>query len=62
MTPRHLARSMDGLVIHRALCRHARAPWPAADRLTDDELLDAKLTLGLRICRVCKPPRKRSDP
>ena len=62
MTSRHLARSMDGRVIHRDTCRHARAPWPGVDDLTDDELLDAKLILGMKICRICKPPRKRSDP
>ncbi len=46
--PRHLARSEDGLVIHRDTCRHARAPWYGADRVSDDELLDAKVRLGYR--------------
>ncbi len=60
--PRHLARSEDGLVIHRDTCEHARAPWYGADRVSDDELLDAKLRLGYRVCRVCKPSFRRSDP
>ncbi len=59
---RDLARSKDGRVIHRSTCRHARAPWPAADRLSDDGLLAAKFQIGLRVCRVCKPPFRRSDP
>lgn len=60
--PRNLARSKDGRTIHRATCRHARAPWYGADRVSDDELLDAKVRLGYRICRECKPSFRRSDP
>ena len=62
MTPRHLARSKNGLVIHRDTCKHARVPWPGADPITDDELLSAKLRFGYRVCRVCKPSHRRSDP
>jgi hypothetical protein len=57
--PRNLARSKDGLTIHRATCRHARAPWYGADPLSDDELLDVKLRLGYRVCRDCKPSFRR---
>ena len=55
MSERHLARSRDGRIIHRADCRHAWAPWPGADTFTDDELLQVKLKLGYRICKVCEP-------
>lgn len=58
---RNLARSKDGRVIHRASCRYARIPWNWADRATDDELLDAKLTMGYKICHVCEPPLFRGD-
>ena len=56
---RNLSRSRDGRVIHRSSCRHARAPWPYADTLSDDELLNAKLYNGYRICRVCEPDFRR---
>jgi hypothetical protein len=52
---RNLARSADGRVIHRASCRHARAPWYWADTVHDDELLHVKLGMGYRVCKVCKP-------
>jgi hypothetical protein len=59
---RDLARSADGYVIHRAECRHARAPWNWADRATDDQLLRAKLVNGLRVCKVCDPSFRREAP
>lgn len=56
---RNLARSKDGLTIHRADCRHARVPWPGADKVSDWELLQAKLTLGYRVCKDCEPSFRR---
>ncbi len=55
MSNRHLARSNDGMVIHRRDCRHARIPWYGADRLTDDELWSVKMVFGYRVCKVCEP-------
>jgi len=52
---RNLARSYDGKTIHRADCRHARVPWRIVDDVDDDFLLQAKLALGYRVCKVCKP-------
>ena len=52
---RHLARSRNGRVIHRASCRHARVLWPGADSVTDDELWQVKMELGYRVCKVCNP-------
>lgn len=52
---RHLARSKDGWVIHRADCRHVWLPWYAADTLTDDELWQVKVNFGYRICKTCNP-------
>lgn len=54
-TERHLARSRDGMVIHRDTCRHARMPWHWPDRATVDELLAAKMRMGYRTYRVCEP-------
>lgn len=59
MIRRNLARSIGGAVIHRASCRYARYPWYWADEATDDELLQAKMAMGYRLCKVCKPPRIR---
>jgi hypothetical protein len=52
---RNLARSKDGHVIHRVDCKHARMPWPGADKVSDDELLSVKLRFGYKVCRVCQP-------
>jgi len=59
MKPRNLARSKDGRTIHRADCRHARVPWPGADALTNGELLEVKVELGYRVCRICEPSFRR---
>lgn len=52
---RRLARSKDGATIHDASCRHARVPWTYADSLDADQLLDVKLRMGYRVCKVCQP-------
>lgn len=61
MRSRNLARSNDGWVIHRTDCRHARVPWPGADKASDDELLRAKLMIGYKVCKVCAPSFRRED-
>ena len=50
-----LARSYDGMTIHREDCRHGRIPWLWARQRPAEHVRDVAVRFGYRFCRLCKP-------
>lgn len=56
---RNLVRSLNGIRIHRADCRwavrgHVRQ-WHWADTVSDQDLANEVIGMGMRPCRDCEP-------